>query len=197
MYTDKKDKWLWDIAVECLEEMYQASVPAMSFKELLKKAENKELYEEKYWQQHYLPQKLFNEILEDYKATYNLEDYFHQYTDILKEYLLNGGKEETTVDDPNSFTGKTRTIVDTPKLPDVIGEEKAEKVKELIDKCQKFYRLDAHRTRNFDFTISNYAPNSNAETVKRYWKEKGLDLDLNDESIMDSYYEEKYGESGV
>lgn len=186
----KKDDWLWEIAKDCLEDMYQAAVPSMSFKELLQKVENKEDYDKSYFQHHYLPEELHKSIIDSYKHVYNLEDYFQEYTDILKEYLLDGGKTEITTEDPDSFTGKSRKIVDTPKLSDVIGEENAEKVKDLIEKCQHFYRIDEHRNRGFEFTIFNYSPNCNKESVEKYWKEQGKEYDFDDEKIIEKYYGE-------
>lgn len=173
----EKDSRIWNIALDCLEEMYQASVPSISFKELLNKCNQKEDYDKNYYQHHYLPKSLQDEIIQSYQDTYNLGDYFKESCDIIKEFL--NQKHEIQY----SNSEQNRII---PSLKETIGEEAAQKVEELIDECKMYFRIDASRNRNFIWTIFNYAPSTNKTTVEEYYKDKEYDFD--DENIKNNYY---------
>lgn len=189
-----KDDIISEAVDACLEDLYKYSVPSMSFNDIKQACKNNQPYDKKYWQHHYIPQDLMNEIMEGYRYAYRLEPYFQIYTDVLKEYLLDGGTTEVYKKD-DSLVGGHRDFEKTPNLETVIGKEAAEKVKDLIEKCQRFYRFDSTTYGCFEGSVNNYAPIScRPEEVIEYWKSQGIDIEIDDEKIRKNYYREEWGE---
>lgn len=189
----QKKEVINEALLNCLEDLYHYAVPTTSYAALLEAHKNGLPYDKEYWAHHYIPEKLLREIVDHYKYAYCLEDYFKDYTDVLKKYLLEGGTTEIYVKD-DSLVGGRREYTKTPKLGDVIGKEATDKVADLIDKCQKFYRFDWSRTGGFEFEIFNCGPCCNAESVTEYWKTQDVEVDCDDEKIMKNFYKEEYGE---
>ena len=189
----QKKEIINEALLNCLEDLYKYAVPTTSYAALLEAHKQGQPYDKEYWAHHYLPEKLFREIVDHYKYAYSLEPYFKEYTDVLKDYLLDGGTTEIYVKD-DSLVGGRREYTKTPKLKDVIGEEAADKVAELIKKCQEFYKVDWSRTEGFDFEIFNCGPCCNAEPVKKYWESQGVEVDCDDDKIIKNFYKEEYGD---
>lgn len=125
--------------------------------------------------------------MECYKSAYGIEPYFKDYSEIIKEYLFEGGKKEV-------YKDNLRDYEDTPPLKEVIGEENANKVKELFENCQGFYRFDSTESNAFDWQIFATGPTCNPKTVIEYWKEQGVELEIDEEKITKEFFKEVYGD---
>ncbi len=177
--------------VECLNMLYKYSVPSMSFDDLQKQVEEKKEYDKEYYAHHYLPQKLYDEILERFRSAYGLDPHWKPYCDVISDYLFKGGRTDIYVKDENGIGH--RDTEPTKPLSEIIGEDNAEKVQELFDKCRQYYRFD-YKTDSFNFSVGNYGPTSYKKTVEDYWKSQGKEYSYDDEEIKKRYYREEYGD---
>lgn len=164
---------------ECLQEMYSKAQPPMDFNELNRKCEAKEEYDKDYWSHHYLPQNEYEDILESYMDTYNIKCQWKDHSQIMINYLMEGGTKDKwieghTGEDGFKYPGH-RGYENTPKISDLIGVDNAEKVRELMETCKNFYRFDREENQ-FRFTISNYAPSICKERVMEYWEKDGTPI---------------------
>ena len=184
-----------DVVVEavdkCLDAMYRCSYPKTTWQEyqnFYKGKTEEEARESKFYEAHYLPDEVYKEIVDIFLDRYHLKNRWRDYVETVEDYLKNGGKKDVWIekDDESGYRG----YADTPKLADVIGEENAEKVFELISDCKNFYRMSRDEE-SFRFTVMNYSPCSNKEIVEKYWHEHGKP----DFKIDDSIWEEKDEES--
>lgn len=191
MFKDRNEL-ITDAVNGCLELMYKYSVPSMSFKDFLNEVKEGKEYDKMYFAHHYLPKKLQDDIIERVRYIYGLGNFFKEYTNVIKEDLINGGLVDIYVDDENGISH--RDSKQNGPLKDIIGEENANKVEELIDNYISFYRIDNTFTRDFDYSVFNYAPSNFKDKTEEYWKEKGLNYSFDDKEICDRYYKEEYGE---
>lgn len=186
-----REELINDAVVECLNMLYKYSVPSLSFDELQAQVEAKKDYDKEYFTHHYLPKDLYEEIIERFRYLYGIEGKWKSYCDIISEYLFKGGLKDAYETDENGLSH--RGSEKTPALSKVIGEENANKVKELLDSCKHFYRFD-YKVDSFNFSVGNYAPTTNKTAVEEYWKKQGENYNFEDKEIMNNYYREEYGD---
>lgn len=168
MLTEKELKK--EIITRCLDEMYQASQPSITWEEV-SKTENG-------INEHYLSSEEYKFILEKYADMYNLKDQFMNDCDILIHDAEEGYSVDKYIEGDGDSPGY-RGYEHKPPLKEQVGEEMADKFIEFIKSRRNFYRLDKGYTQ-FAFTVMNYSPNSNKETVIETWKEKGKDIEIID-----------------
>lgn len=177
--------------VECLNMLYKYSVPSLSFDDLQAQVEAKKDYDKEYYMHHYLPKDLYNEIIERFQHLYGIERKWSAYCDTISEYLFKGGLKDVYKKDERGLSHREHEK--TPALSEVIGEENASKVKELLDNCKRFYRFD-YKVDSFDFSVGNYAPTTNKNSAEEYWKSQGGTYNFDDNEIKKKYYKEEYGD---
>ena len=157
---------------DCLQEMYLKAQPSLDFNELKERAKNNEEVDKDFWSHHYLPRKEYDDILYSYMHAYGIESKWDDYAQTMIDYLEKGGTKDTWVEgetDSNGFKySGHRGYEDTPKISDVIGEEAAAKVLELMKTCKEFYKFNRDEM-SFNFTVSNYSPSMCKEMVQEYW----------------------------
>ena len=155
----------------CLTEMYKRAQPSISWKKI-KELTERGVYNvgNQFMDQHYLSKEEYVDILNEYILAYNIHYPFKEHCDTVYHYLKDGGRKDEIVIEDN--LPPKRVIVDTPKLSDVIGEENAQSVFELIESCKNYFRGEANET-GFRFNVMNYSPSSNKQAVQNYWKGKG------------------------
>lgn len=184
MLTDKqfRDERL----VRCLDEMYQASQPPISWKELLEK--QKQHPTEQIFNQHYLSQEESNYIIDKYIDLYNLKDPFKDYCDLLIRDL-DGCNKSIYVEGDGNKPGY-RSYEKVPSLAESIGKENLQKVKNFIEMRKYFYRFNG-AAENFRFNIWNMAPCTNKEIVINYYLSKGTPINIT-ETPKEYFYEKYY-----
>lgn len=188
---------------DCLEEMYQKSQPAISFYQLLEDSKSGKISkDENFYEQHYLSEEEFKYIIDKYEEAYAINPTWNDNIDFLKEYLEKGGLKDKYIkeytDEYGNFHTGQRVAEEVAPLKDYINEiiydeydgngEIAErvandvtnKVFEIINNCQKFYKFDKNDIEKFTFSMLNWGPCSNKDTVKEYWKSKGVDIEFED-----------------
>ena len=177
-----REEILLEAVEKCLTEMYKKSQPSISWKKI-KELSQSGYYgdENRFFEQHYLPEDEYEDIVESYVSAYNMKDMFKEYCDLVYDYLENGGYKD--VFEPEFEGGpNVRKIHPTPKLIDVIGEENTNKCLELIKFCRNFYRGEIDET-TFRFNVMNFSPSSNKEDVQNYWKEQGKNVVIKDRCL--------------
>lgn len=151
-----------------LKEMYMRAQPPVDIDTYVEAYKSGKLDKEKdkCYEWHYLPAPIQNQIVEDYLEAYNANDQMREYFEWLLDLFKNGG-HRTVYKDIFGTGEETRTGEETEKLPELIGEENAEKVYGLINDFLGFYR------RNMDECSIRWSimqgPTSNPKTAEEHW----------------------------
>ena len=179
---------MWSAVEDTLEEMYQYSFPKVSWKQRMQDARDGKDVDKDLISHHYLPQKLYEDILEMAKHNYSYEPFFQDYIEHFADFLLKGGRAHD-VD-----KGGKDDYKDYSSLKEDIGEEAFAILEKRIEAYKKTFRFDWQRWK-FNFTIMNYSPNSNRQAVIDYWKSQGVELEIpSDEAIVNHYWDGEWEE---
>lgn len=156
---------------DLLKELYMRAQPAVNidtyvdcYKRGILDKDKDHCYE---W--HYLPAEVEEQIVNDYLVAYNADDQFKKWAQELIDKFKNGGYR-TVYKDIFNTGEKVRTGEETEKLNELIGDENADKVYNLINEFLNFYRtnMDEHSIR----WMVMQGPTSNPETVIAKWGDK-------------------------
>ncbi len=175
-----RDKVISKAAHDMICEMYRRAQPSVDFDMYLECFKQGILDPDKCpihnW--HYLPMKVQVQIVEDYLKAYGASDQFKKWAEFLLDNFKNGG-HRTVYKDIFNTGEKVRTGEETEKLPELIGDENAEKVYKLIEDYLGFYRtnMDEHSIRGAIMEC----PTSNPEEVIKKW---GPELKIDDSVYM-------------
>lgn len=178
--------------IDCLNEMYLASQPSISWEELMEKSSEKKSY----WEQHYLPQDIYNDILDKYIYLYKIHNDWDKDIDLVKKYLTKGGAADCwyseEIDEQGNKTPGYRGYKQIPPIIeqfrkllnhqydvynhyDIFAERVFTELNNIvintINNCQNFYNKNREEI-SFRFNVSNYSPCSNLQSVRDFWKEK-------------------------
>jgi hypothetical protein len=165
--------------------MYNMAQPTVDFNELVKRVNNKEEEKDAY-SHYYLSQENYKYIVNMFLDAYNIRSNWDNHVENVINYLKNGGLIDKYIPGENGYPGY-RGYDKTPKLETLIGKENADKALDLINKCKEFYTLNRMEN-TFRFTIMDFSPTSNKQTVINYWKSKGVDIKIKDFDIEDIYF---------
>ena len=178
----------------CLDEMYRYSQPSITFKELeeLSKKEAQEKGKpQPVYERFYLPSKEYETIVEKYLEAYNLIDPFKYHCDLIISDMENGCSKDKWIEGKDGFPGY-RGYEKVPPLSAEIGEDNLKKVTDFIKMRRDFYKTDRNASK-FRFTVMNYSPCSNKQTVIDYWKSQGKDIEIEDRNEDDMFDIHYYG----
>ena len=175
---------LSEAAERCMQELYSLAQPQVSWVDFIE--QNKKYKENgeagpKPYEFYYLPQSVFEEIVEDYIYAYNIKSHFDDHLDIILGYF-NRPVVDKYIEGENGYPGYRGYDYLIP-LKDLIGDEIIEKVKEYIEKARNFYRFDGELN-SFKMTIClGASPSSNKQAVIDNWKKyRNKDIII-DESV--------------
>ena len=76
---------------DTLEEMYQHSYPKVSWKQRNQELKDGKDVDKDLIHHHYIPQGLYEDILEMAKSNYGYEPFFQDYTEHFADFILKGG----------------------------------------------------------------------------------------------------------
>lgn len=180
-----RDKIITEACTNMIKEMYrraQPSVDIMLYQECYKNG-ILDVDKDRCYEWHYLPDKVQQQIVEDYIKAYGANDWLKTACKFLIE-VFNDGGHRTAYKDIFGTGERVRTSEKTEKLDELIGPENAEKVYKLMNDFMGFYRtnMDEHAIRMTIFKC----PTSNPKTVIEKW---GPDF-----KIDDSVYKNEFGE---
>ena len=169
-----RDKVLSEAVNKLLEEMYRRAQPPVDINKYIQQYKDGTLDKDKDhvedW--HYLPMEVQTQIINDYLRAYGAEDQTRKQFEWLIHLFKEGGLK-TVYRDMFDTGEKVRTADNTPKLDEIIGEENAQQVYELINDFLGFYR-----TNHDEWAIRSiiwYCPTTNPETVIEKWGEGVID----------------------
>lgn len=192
--------------IECLDEMYQRSQPSITWNEIARIANENENPKRCIWQEHYLPQWLYTEILERYLKMYRIDNDWKKDVEIVENYLSEGGTKDKYIPetiDKNGFRhpgyrGYENVPPISKQINEIItqhyghvepGQEHLVKkittaVLETIEACKNYFDVNREEI-GFRLEISNYSPNSNIEAVRKFYKDNP---DIKIEEIEEKLY---------
>ena len=193
-----REKIVTKAYTDCLEEMYQKSQPSASYLEYCEKYRKGELTDkDRVYEWHYLSQQEYEYIVDKYVYAYGMTKKWDDYINTVAEYFNNGATKDKWIEEHTDEYGDwhpgyrgyeklddfAKVVEDTLNAnQDKSAKELGDAIKALvlqrIDTCKNFYRFDREEG---DFKASvalGASPTSNPETVKKYWKEKGVELEI-------------------
>ena len=161
---------------ECLDELYKASQPSISYKELIEKCKKEPLVH--HYQMHYLASEDAKSIVDKYISMYRLDSKFKDHCELVIDNMVKGCSKDKYIPADGNTPGH-RSYEKVPPLSEEIGEANLNKVVEFIKGRVDFYRFDL-KLEQFVFNMMNYAPDSNKEAVIERWKEQGKEIEIVD-----------------
>jgi hypothetical protein len=177
------DEVMREAIEDTLEEMYQYSYPKISWKQRNQELKDGNDVDKDLIHHHYIPQKLYEDILEMAKFNYGYEPFFQDYTEHFADFLLKGGHAK------DIDKGGKDDYKDYQSIKEEIGEEAFAILEKRIEAYKRTYRFDRKRW-SFAFTVMNYSPSTNKQAVIDYWKSQGIDLQIpDDDKIINNYWD--------
>ena len=183
-----RDKVIERAVLDCYREMYRKAQPRANFDDYRRKIEKGELPKDtRIYERHYLPQKEYEYILDKYRKAYRFVNEWKSNCEFLKDCFINGGYID-------SYKNDERSAEHTKPLIEIIGEENAKKVIDLLKGFMEFYHFDRE---DYEFSASvalGCSPTSNPKTVIDYWKSQGIDIKIDEKKNLteDDYWEIDY-----
>lgn len=166
--------------VKCLDHMYRASQPSITWEELNNIKDDPDIIHH-----YYLSQEDYKYISNMYAEYYRLKDTFKEHCDILINDIIEGCYKDKYISSNGDSPGY-RDYEKVLPLKETLGEEIVNKVIEFIKERKDFYKFDRDY-HSYLFTVMNYSPTSNKQTVIDYWKSKGIDLEIIDRDPVYNY----------
>lgn len=168
-------------AFDCLNDMYKSAYPSITWEEyenLHKGLPKAEAEKKNFYNAYYLPEKVYLEIKDSYAEAYDLKSNLPSTIEILKGYfkkpIVTAYKKDK---DGNSYKGYDH--------PEPMDDKSYEVACKYLDMADGFYNWNMYYNA-FCFTVMNYSPTSNRETVERWWHDNGHpEFKLPDESYWE------------
>lgn len=200
---------LWKGVEECLDKMYRASQPSITWAELCDKSkQDKENgVEQFYWEQHYLSKEEQDEIYSEFSTAYRAVNEWKDNCDLVIKYLEEGGIKDKWIErDGNSpgYRGYENVAPIKEQILNIISESLEEgnraetmstaitdKVLEIIKTCRDFYRFDRDGEL-FSFNVNMYAPSTNIENVRAYHNEHNTGIVIKERKYNEETDEYEY-----
>ena len=177
------DEVMREAIEDTLEEMYQYSYPKVSWKQRNQELKDGKDVDKDLIHHHYIPQRLYEDILEMAKSNYGYEPFFQDYTEHFADFILKGGHAK------DIDKGGKDDYKDYQSIKEEIGEESFAVLEKRIEAYKRTYRFDRKRW-SFAFTVMNYSPCTNKQVVLDYWKSQGIDLQIpDDDKIISRYWD--------
>ena len=182
-----------DILKECFErcmtEMYKYAQPSLDYLSIkdMSEEEKKKLS----YKHYYLSDKNCKFIIEHYLYIYGLFDWWKESIEVIERDFTKGGLKDHWVKEWTDKYGKHRGYRDAEKVPplkDIIGEENSNKVLSILKDYKDFYRFGRRDLDSISFSLYNYSPNSNKQTVIDYWKSQNKPIEIKDIDVEKIYY---------
>lgn len=198
---------------ECMVEMYAKAQPSANFNQLLEDAKNGKISkDEKIYERYYLSSEEFKYILNKYKKAYNIESTWEDYVEIIENYLIKGGTKDKYIESYTDEKGhyhpgyrgydtvpplikQIQTCLQNHKIDyNSLANELNLLTLNTIKDCKNYYRFD-HEESSFDFSVYlGASPTSYKDTVIEYWKNQGIEIDIQDRNPLLFYEMDEYGE---
>ena len=205
---------------DCYREMFAKAQPMADWDCLIaeyKAGKIDENTDGPVYDRHYLSYEEYKYIIDKYIEAYRIAPEFKEDIDILKEYLLKGGSKDKYIeayDDEYGHHPGTRgyekvypmkkyindIIYDeydgNGEIADAVTEKVINKVIELIETCQNFYSFNVDEQKFRNTLAMGATPSSNAETVKKWWKDHyNVDIEIEERNPLLFWEMDNYGDN--
>lgn len=177
-----RSKILNKAITDCIWEMYRRATPPLTKKEAEK--QHKEDPERDILWEHYLSAKEQDVIAQKYIDAYGIEDKWKEYVDVIIRDFKEGHTKDKYIERDGDTPGY-RDYEKVPPLKDIIGEEAANKVLEILEDRKYFYRFGGRDESTFRFNVFNFSPCSNKKTVE---EKLGITIKDRDPEKIEDYH---------
>ena len=185
---DRKDI-ISEGVIKCLDKMYRMSQPSITWEELneLAKRDKEAGIDKTYWDKHYLPKELYDDIFNEFQGAYRAVNEWKDDVEVVEKYLEEGGLKDKWIerDGERGYRGYEKVAPLKEQLDTILNEynlydenmlnELYETVMNTISTCKNFYRFDRD-SEIFSVNVSMYAPSTNLEQVKKYHEENNTGI---------------------
>lgn len=204
---------------DCYREMFAKAQPSADWDNLIQEYKEGKIDEEKdgpVYDRHYLSYHEYVYIINKYIEAYKIKSGWNDHINLLKEYLIEGGSkdkyiEEHTDENGNYYPGyrgyeKVKPIkeqilyelykwLDDDNKCEGCTEAITKIVMNTIDTCQYFYRFNMDECKFRNTLAMGATPTSNAETVKKWWKDHyNVDIDIEERNPLLLWEYDNYGD---
>lgn len=181
---------------DCYREMFAKAQPTADWDNLIQEYKEGKIDEKTdgpIYNRHYLSYREYAYIVDKYIEAYKIKSGWNDHIDILKDYLIKGGSKDTYIDEHTDENGGhysgyrwyeevppmvehiEKIILDeydgNKEVASDVAQNIANKVIELINTCQSYYRFNIDECKFRNTLAMGATPTSNAETVKKWWKD--------------------------
>lgn len=213
-----RDKIIDRAYQECMTEMYAKAQPSADYNAIVagvKAGTITDTDKNPVYARYFLSAEEFNYILRKYIKAYRLNNTWHSNVDVVRRYFDGKGAKDVWVDGKTDSDGyknpgyrSTESVphikesfkrllnneiegsVTVDKLATILSQE----VFDYIYNCDNFYRFDREES-NFSASVAlGASPTSNPDTVIKYWKEHGVDVDIQWRNPLLLWEMDEYGD---
>ena len=213
-----RDKVLAKAVEDCYREMFAKAQPAADWDNLIAEYKAGKIDEEKdgpVYDRHYLSYHEYVYIIEKYIEAYHIKSEWKEDMEILEGYLQEGGSKDKYIDSHTDENGNYhpgyRSYEKVPPLKEQIltimkdfdcseaaanvGEQIYDKVMETISLCKNFYSFNVDEQKFRNTLAFGCSPTSNAETVKKWWKDHyDVDIEIEERNPLLLWEYDNYGD---
>lgn len=181
---------------ECMVEMYAKSQPSVDFNQLLADAKAGKIgKDERVYERYYLSHAEFDHIRKKYIDAYNIKATWKSDIELLEQYLTDGGNRDKYIEAHTDeygyhpgYRGYESVKPIGEQIQDIlktelgdghfeVGNKILEAVMNTIKDCKEYHRFDREEN-DFNYSVAlGPSPCCNKDTVKKYWKEQGINVD--------------------
>lgn len=204
---------------DCMAEMYRKSQPSASYDEYIKMYKAGVLRDDDHdrvYNRHYLSREEYEYILDKYTNAYGMTEKWSSYVDTVKEYFGDDASKDKWIEEHTDEDGFThpgyRGYEQLPHfskvIEDIINKKAVEELNDVstvakaiydavidrIETCKNFYRFDREES-GFHVSIGlGASPTCNKESVIEYWRERGVDIKIEDRDPNTFWEKDFYGD---
>ena len=197
---------------ECLTEMYAKSQPSVDYNQLLEDAKNGKIgKDDAVYERYYLSHEELKYILKKYTDAYNIKSHWVDDIELLERYIEEGGVKDKYIEahtDEYGYHPGYRGYEDVDTLKNQIYKHLIdnkiddkhlangiyEVVKETIENCKHYYAFDREESSFQCSVVLGPSPSSNKDAVKAYWKEQGVDIEIQERNPLLLWEMDYYGD---
>ena len=165
-----RDDVISDAVNKCLDLMYRASYPSITLEEYMEQHKNLSKEEKeniRLYEAHYLPNRIYTAIMDDFREAYEFKSDLPEIIEILKNYFKEPIVDEWIKGKDDSDPGHRGYT-----HPEPMSEEAYKEAEKYMDMANNFFNWNRDLNA-FNFNAMNYSPCSNRETVEKWWHEHG------------------------
>jgi len=215
-----RESILLEAVNDCYREMFAKAQPSADWDNLVQEYKEGKIDIEKdgpIYDRHYLSYHEYVYIIDKYIEAYKIKSGWNDHIDLLKEYLVEGGSKDKYIKEHTDENGnyhpgyrgyeKVAPMVEHIKkiiydeydgngeIAATVAQNVANKVIELIDTCQNFYRFNIDECKFRNTLAFGATPTSNAETVKKWWKDHyNMDIEIKERNPLLLWEYDNYGD---